>query len=157
MKKFKFQLETLLKVTKMRKDQAEVSFAESAKLLEEQREQLILLNEEMKQGLIDYNNLTDGKRINVGTLMTYNSFFAWKREQLSIQANTILQTQAEKKKRLKELTAIMNKLKSIEQIRQKRLEEFKTQALQEEQKFLDEVGLQLTIRAAKQGDKNDRS
>lgn len=153
MKKFKFQLETLLKVTKMRKDQAEVSFAESAKLLEEQREQLILLNEEMKQGLIDYNNLTDGKRINVGKLMTYNSFFAWKREQLSIQANAILQTQAEKKKRLKELTAIMNKLKSIEQIRQKRLEEFKKQALQEEQKFLDEVGLQLTIRAIKQGDK----
>jgi flagellar FliJ protein len=153
MKKFKFQLETLLKVTKMRKDQAEVSFAESAKILEEQREQLILLNEEMKQGLIDYNNLTDGKRINVGKLMTYNSFFAWKREQLSIQANAILQTQAEKKKRLKELTAIMNKLKSIEQIRQKRLEEFKKQALQEEQKFLDEVGLQLTIRAIKQGDK----
>ena len=85
--------------------------------------------------------------------MTYNSFFAWKREQLSIQANAILQTQAEKKKRLKELTAIMNKLKSIEQIRQKRLEEFKKQALQEEQKFLDEVGLQLTIRAIKQGDK----
>jgi flagellar FliJ protein len=153
MKKFKFQLETLLKVTKMRKDQAEVRFAESAKILEEQREQLILLNEEMKQGLIDYNNLTDGKRINVGKLMTYNSFFAWKREQLSIQANAILQTQAEKKKRLKELTAIMNKLKSIEQIRQKRLEEFKKQALQEEQKFLDEVGLQLTIRAIKQGDK----
>ena len=157
MKKFKFQLETLLKVTKMRKDQAEVSFAESAKILEEQREQLILLNEEMKQGLIDYNNLTGGKRINVGTLMTYNSFFAWKREQLSIQANTIMQTQAEKKKRLKELTVIMNKLKSIEQIRQKRLEDFKKAALHEEQKFLDEIGLQLTIRAIKQGDKNDRS
>ena len=33
MKKFRFQLETLLKVTRMKKDQAEVAFAEASKRL----------------------------------------------------------------------------------------------------------------------------
>ena len=34
MKKFKFQLDTLLKVTRMKRDEAEVKFAEAARLLE---------------------------------------------------------------------------------------------------------------------------
>ena len=37
MKKFRFQLETLLKVTRMKKEKAEVAFAEAVRKLEEAR------------------------------------------------------------------------------------------------------------------------
>ncbi len=78
MKKFRFQLDTLLKVTRMKKDEAEVKFAEVSRLLEQQRQQLAVLLEEMQQGQRDYENLTQAKHLTVGTLMTYNSFFGWK-------------------------------------------------------------------------------
>ena len=127
MKKFKFQLETLLKVTKMEKEKAEVELAKISKLLTEQQEYMEKLRQEMQQGQKDYERLTEGARITVGTLMTYNSFFAWKREQLQLQDEAILQSKAQKSKRLQELLAVRNKLESIEQLREKRFNEFKSQ------------------------------
>ena len=147
MKKFKFQLETLLKVTRMKKEDAEVKFAEVSRRLEEQKEQLHLLINEMEQGQRDYENLSrEGTRVNVGKLMSYNRFFAWKREQIEIQQDIILSTKGERQKKLKILMEVMTYLKSIEQLKEKRLQEYNEQAMLEEQKFLDELGLQLTMR-----------
>ena len=123
MKKFRFQLETLLKVTRMKKDEAEVGFAEASRLLEEQKRQLTVLLQEMQQGQRDYEGLTKVKHITVGTLMTYNSFFAWKREQIEMQQQAILQSRQNKQKKLRELMQVMNKLKSIEQLKEKRLQQ----------------------------------
>ena len=152
MKKFRFQLDTLLKVTRMKKDEAEVKFAEVSRLLEQQRQQLAVLLEEMQQGQRDYENLTQAKHLTVGTLMTYNSFFGWKREQIALQQEAILQSKAERQKRLRELLELMNKLKSIEQLREKRLKQYKEAMLFEEQKMLDEIGLQLYMRGTRQGE-----
>ena len=152
MKKFKFQLETLLKVTRMKKEDAEVKFAEVSRRLEEQKEQLHLLINEMEQGQRDYENLSrEGTRVNVGKLMSYNRFFAWKREQIEMQQNIILQMKAEKQKKLKILMDVMSYLKSIEQLKERRWQEYQAEALQEEQKMLDEIGLQLTMRRKREG------
>jgi len=152
MKKFKFQLETLLKVTKMEKEKAEVELAKISKLLKEQQEYMEKLRQEMQQGQKDYERLTEGARITVGTLMTYNSFFAWKREQLQLQDEAILQSKAQKSKRLQELLAVRNKLESIEQLREKRFNEFRQEQLFEEQKQLDEIGLQIYTRRVRRGE-----
>ena len=152
MKKFKFQLETLLKVTKMDKEKAEVELAKISKLLTEQQEYMEKLRQEMQQGQKDYERLTEGARITVGTLMTYNSFFAWKREQLQLQDEAILQSKAQKSKRLQELLAVRNKLESIEQLREKRFNEFRQEQLFEEQKQLDEIGLQIYTRRVRRGE-----
>jgi flagellar FliJ protein len=78
--------------------------------------------------------------------MSYNRFFAWKREQIEIQQDIILSTKGERQKKLKILMEVMTYLKSIEQLKEKRLQEYNEQAMFEEQKFLDELGLQLTMR-----------
>ena len=152
MKKFKFQLEALLKVTKMEKEKAEVELAKISKLLTEQQEYMEKLRQEMQQGQKDYERLTEGARITVGTLMTYNSFFAWKREQLQLQDEAILQSKVQKSKRLQQLLAIRNKLESIEQLREKRFNEFRQEQLFEEQKQLDEIGLQIYTRRVRRGE-----
>ena len=152
MEKFKFQLEALLKVTKMEKEKAEVELAKISKLLTEQQEYMEKLRQEMQQGQKDYERLTEGARITVGTLMTYNSFFAWKREQLQLQDEAILQSKAQKSKRLQQLLAIRNKLESIEQLREKRFNEFRQEQLFEEQKQLDEIGLQIYTRRVRRGE-----
>jgi flagellar FliJ protein len=147
MKKFKFQLETLLKVTRMKKEDAEVAFAEASRKVEEAREALDGLLKEMQQGQQEYEALsTEGTKVTVGRLMTFNSFFAWKREQIEMQQGILLQMRNERQKKLKELMDVMSYLKSIEQLKAKRLQEYREEAMQEEQKMLDEIGLQLTMR-----------
>ena len=147
MKKFKFQLETLLKVTRMKKEDAEVAFAEASRKVEEARGALDGLLKEMQQGQQEYEALsTEGTKVTVGRLMTFNSFLAWKREQIERQQGILLQMRNERQKKLKELMDVMSYLKSIEQLKEKRLQEYKEEAMQEEQKMLDEIGLQLTMR-----------
>ena len=147
MKKFRFKLETLLKVTRMNKEQAQVALALATREVEEARAQLSVYLQEMAQGHKDYAELTGaGKTISLGRLMTFNSFFNWKREQIESQQRVIMEKQAVRQKKMQELVAVMNKLKSIEQLKEKRLQQYMAEALQEEQKQLDEIGGQLYFR-----------
>lgn len=147
MKKFKFQLETLLKVTRRKKDEAEMAFAEVSRRLEEHRAQLQNLLQELQEGQAEYAGRTsEGKTITVDVIMIYTNFFNWKREQIERQQDLILKTIQERQQKLKKLTDLITYVKSIEQLKEKRLREYNAELLAEEQKFLDEVGLQLSIR-----------
>jgi len=147
MKKFTFQLETLLKVTRMKKEEAEVAFANAVRQLEDARAYQHRLLEEMHRGQMDYENLSkEGTRIKIGTLMSFNRFFGWKRQQIEDQQQVILAANAERQKRLKALMEQVRALKSIEKLKEQRLAEYKAEVLREEQKMLDEIGLQLTMR-----------
>ena len=147
MKKFRFQLETLLKVTRMKKEEAEVAFAKAVRALEEERAYQRQLLEEMAQGQRDYEKISkEGTHIKIGRLMSFNQFFGWKRQQIEDQQQVILRANAVRPKALKVLMEQMSALKSMEKLREKRLAEYKAEALREEQKMLDEIGLQLTMR-----------
>ncbi|MBQ3727802.1 MAG: flagellar export protein FliJ [Selenomonadaceae bacterium] len=147
MKKFKFQLETLLKVTKRKKDDAEMQFAESSRKLEECRARLQVLLREMAEGQKEFADMTsEGKKVTIGVIMTYNEFFNWKREQIEQQQQIILKATQDKQQKLKLLMQLMTYLKSIEQLKEKRRNEYNAEVLFEEQKLLDEIGLQLSMR-----------
>ena len=147
MKKFKFQLETLLKVTKRKKDDAELKFAESSRKLEECRARLQVLLKEMAEGQQEFADMTgEGKTVTIGVIMTYNEFFNWKRDQIEKQQQLILKATQDKQQKLKILMQLMTYLKSIEQLKEKRLREYNAEVLFEEQKLLDEIGLQLSMR-----------
>ena len=147
MKKFKFQLETLLKVTKRKKDDAEMQFAESSRKLEECRAKLQVLLREMAEGQKEFADMTsEGKTVTIGIIMTYNEFFNWKRNQIEKQQEVILKATQDKQQKLKILMQLMTYLKSIEQLKEKRLNEYNAVVLFEEQKMLDEIGLQLSMR-----------
>ena len=97
----------------------------------------------------EYSELTaEGKTVTVGIIMTYNNFFNWKREQIEQQQQLILKTMQERQQKLKKLMEVMTYLKSIEQLKEKRLREYNEEVLAEEQKFLDELGTQLHFRQA---------
>ena len=147
MKKFKFQLETLLKVTKRKKDDAEMKFAEASRKLEECRARLQILLRELAEGQSEFADKTSaGKTITVDVIMMYNSFFNWKRTQIEQQQDLILKATQDKQQKLKILMKLMTYLKSIEQLKEKRLNEYNAEVLFEEQKLLDEIGLQLSMR-----------
>ena len=132
-----------------KKEDAERLFAEATRKLEEERARLVDLLQEMQRVQAEYTEQTkEGKRISVGRLMTYTSYVNWKREQIEAQQQAIMQAQAERQKRLKELLELMSKLKSIEQLKEKRWQQYKEEVLFEESKQLDEIGLQLYMRKA---------
>ena len=147
MKKFKFQLETLLKVTKRKKDDAEMKFAESSRKLEECRAKLQILLSELAEGQEEFAKMTaEGKTVTIGIIMMYNQFFNWKRDQIEKQQELILKATQDKQQKLKILMQLMTYLKSIEQLKEKRRNEYNAELLFEEQKMLDEIGLQLSMR-----------
>ncbi|MBE8951595.1 MAG: flagellar export protein FliJ [Quinella sp. 1Q7] len=147
MKKFKFQLETLLKVTKRKKDDAEQKFAEASRKLEELRARLQVLLRELAEGQAEFANKTsEGKTITVDIIMMYNSFFNWKRVQIEQQQDLILKATQDKQQKLQTLMKLMTYLKSIEQLKERRFNEYTAELLAEEQKLLDEIGLQLSMR-----------
>lgn len=147
MKKFRFQLETLLKVTRRKRDDAEMKFAEVSRRLEDHRARLQTMLQELQAGQREYAEMTGvGRTVNVDVIVTYNNFFNWKREQIEQQQQLILKTMQERQQKLKALMEIMTYLKSIEQLKDKRLREYNDEILFEEQKMLDEIGLQLHMR-----------
>ena len=149
MKKFRFKLETLLGVTRRKKEDAERRFAEATRALEEARAKLTEYLQDMQKVQAEYAESTKaGKRISVGRVMTYTSYVNWKRQQIEQQQQTILEVQTVRQQRLKELLAIMSKLKAIEQLKEKRLQQYKDELRFEENKMLDEIGLQLYMRKA---------
>ena len=149
MKKFRFKLETLLGVTRRKKEDAERRFAEATRALEEARAKLAEYLQDMQKVQAEYTEQTKaGKRISVGRVMTFTSYVNWKRQQIEQQQQTILEAQNVRQQRLKELLEMMSKLKSIEQLKEKRLQQYKDEILFEENKVLDEIGLQLYMRKA---------
>ncbi len=149
MKKFRFKLETLLGVTRRKKEDAERRFAEATRALEEARAKLAEYLQDMQKVQAEYAEQTKaGKRISVGRVMTFTSYVNWKRQQIEQQQQTILEAQNARQQRLKELLEMMSKLKSIEQLKEKRLQQYKDELLFEENKMLDEIGLQLYMRKA---------
>ena len=149
MKKFRFKLETLLGVTRRKKEDAERRFAEATRALEEARAKLTEYLQDMQKVQAEYAESTKaGKRISVGRVMTFTSYVNWKRQQIEQQQQVILEAQNMRKQRLKELLEMMSKLKAIEQLKEKRLQQYKDELLFEENKMLDEIGLQLYMRKA---------
>ena len=149
MKKFRFKLETLLGVTRRKKEDAERRFAEATRALEEARAKLTEYLQDMQKVQAEYAESTKaGKRISVGRVMTFTSYVNWKRQQIEQQQQVILEAQNMRQQRLKELLEMMSKRKTIEQRKEKRLQQYKDELLFEENKMLDEIGLQLYMRKA---------
>ena len=106
-----------------------------------------VLLSELAEGQKEFADMTgEGKTVTIGIIMMYNEFFNWKRREIAKQQEVILKATQDKQQKLKILMQLMTYLKSIEQLKEKRLREYNAELLFEEQKMLDEIGLQLSMR-----------
>lgn len=146
MKKFKFRLAAVLKVAQIKKEQAEIAFAEASNVVIKEEEKLKKFELELDTGLKSYESIENTK-ITIGLLTSYNTYFFRLRTQIDQQKHVINEAEKVRQERLAAFREALNKLKTIEQLKAKRLEEFKAEQLIEEQKELDEIGLQIHARA----------
>jgi flagellar FliJ protein len=150
MKRFKFQLAAVLKVAQLKKDRAEIAFAEAVEKLKREEEILKGYEEELKAAYEDYNLLTaPNKNITAAELIMYSRYFARLKSQMERQRQKIAAAEKNRQEKLKILRDEMNHLKTIEKLKEKRRQEFMAAELAEEQKNLDEIGLQIYVRTAR--------
>lgn len=145
MKKFKFQLAALLKVTKMKKEQAEIEFAESSQRLLKEQRVLKKIEEEEQENICEYYKIAQNS-VKINDLVFYSSYFEHVKKRKNQQALAIVEAETYNQQCLQVLREAMSKLKTIEQLREKRLDQFKQIMLEEEQKELDEIGLKIYTR-----------
>ena len=145
MKNFKFQLATLLKVSERKKDQAQILFAEATNNLLAEEEQMKNVLDAYEECLQNYYEITK-KSIGIDELKTYAVYFEKLQNDIKIQQEKVNEAIGYKNECLKNLEVEIGKLKTIEQLKDKKMEEYKTDLLQTEQKELDEIGLQLYTR-----------
>ena len=148
MKKFRFRLATVLKVSQIKREQAEIDFAVASNFLLKQQQLLVDYENELSQEMQNYYNMAN-QRVTIEKLTSYGSYFDRMRNQIQRQQQTIVEVEVKRKEKLEMLQVAMCKLKTIEQLRDKRFEEFQKEQLFEEQKELDEIGLQIYTRMAR--------
>lgn len=148
MKKFRFRLATVLKVSQIKKEQAEIDFAEATNLLLQQMQSLVEYENELSQGMQNYYSM-ENQSVTIDKLTSYGSYFDRMRNQIQRQQQAIVDAEENKREKLEILQVAMSKLKTIEQLRDKRFEEYQKEQIFEEQKELDEIGLQIYTRMAR--------
>lgn len=139
---------TVLKVSQIKKEQAEIDFAEATNFLLQQMQSLVEYENELSQGMQNYYNM-ENQSVTIDKLTSYGSYFDRMRNQIQRQQQAIVDAEENKREKLEILQVAMSKLKTIEQLRDKRFEEYQKEQIFEEQKELDEIGLQIYTRMAR--------
>lgn len=145
MQKFHFRLETLLKYRTMQKEQIEIKFAQATQVMEAERERLVEMNETMAKNM---EVLRDKQQevLPVETLKVFQNFFDKIKEEICGQSQRVQAAEQYQAQCLRELEDIVKQVDIVEKLRVKRVLQYRLEQLAEEQKTLDEIGLQLHVR-----------
>lgn len=145
MQKFKFRLEALLKVRLMEEEQAQVKVAEATQLSNIEKSLLNDISVKLAANLTDIRN----KRQQLPTVDTLNILQLYDdklRVDRSQQQSRLEDAENYRQQCIRQLEIAIQQRKLVEKLRDKKLSEFNFSINQEEQKSLDEIGIQLYTR-----------
>lgn len=139
MKKFKFKLETVLKV-KIRVEELRQKELKEAEVRREQaRRQLIQRQEEVQATVANYREQFQAS-IDLNKANDYHRFLLWLNKQVELAMQRLEQCEQEVRERRLKLMEATREKKVLEKLKEKAYEEYKAEELREEIKFLDELG-----------------
>lgn len=145
MKSFKFRLETLLKFRKMQKEQAQISFWQATNQFRMAKEKLTRLEEKLLEN-INLLRTFQQDVLPVETFKTFQYYFDKIKKEIQQQEENVRLADEYRKKCLKILEEAVKSHKAVEKFREKKVQDYQAALLKEEQKMLDEIGLQLYVR-----------
>lgn len=145
MKKFRFRLETLLKFRKMEEEQAQLKMTEASIRLYKEQE---LLNQLQNNLVVSFDllNQEHSGSPTIETLKTFGYYIDKIKREIIHQQEQVAKAEIYRQECLVGLEAAMKQRKLVDNLREKRLEQYHTELLQEEQKVLDELGTQAFMR-----------
>jgi flagellar FliJ protein len=145
MKKFQFRLETLLKYREIREEQAQLVFTESDTIFRSEKSILEKL-ESILADTIESLYQKQEKSITADELHQYSSYIVATENKISIQTRRVASAEKYRLECLKKLEETMKERKVVENLKTKLQEKHYIEFLREEQKYLDEIGMQANIR-----------
>ncbi len=148
MKKFKFRLDTLLRVRQLQKEQAQLNFAAAVSRVMAAKTLLEQLQLQLAENMASFHTVQN-KPISIEFIRSYHYYFNKMQENIEGQQQSVQQAEQQQQQCLNALNTAVNKFKIIEKLRFKRLDQFKAEVLCEEQHYLDDVGMQIYARQAR--------
>jgi flagellar FliJ protein len=142
---FEFRLETLLKFRRMQEEQAQIKLAEATAQYVAERERLAALEAELAAHVADYRR-TLSEPVTVSVLKMFRDYNDKLKGDISLQHVRVDAAAHRRQECLTALEEAARARKLVEKLREKRLAQYQAEALLEEQKLLDELGLQAFVR-----------
>lgn len=144
MKKFKFRLETLLKYRKILEDQARLELAEADRRLKEEQSKLKKLEDDLNR-TIEALYQKQSETVTAEELSLYSSYISRLKHNITMQEIKVAEAEKYRFECLKKLEEAMRRRKLVESLKDKQLKNYYIELLREEQKYLDEIGTQISI------------
>ena len=145
MKPFRFRLEALLEFRKMQKEQSQIAFVQATNQLSNEKEILIELEAKLAES-IALRNTRQQQSLTIDIFKSFRYYFDKISGDIAKQNQCIIQASEHREECLRTLSDAEKKYKIVEKFREKKLQHYQMEAINEEQKLLDEIGLQIYIR-----------
>lgn len=148
MRRFKFRLQSLLDFRERQKEQAQAKTAAAEQQLQQSQQLLQQLDAELVQSAANFYQQQHNKAISINTFKVFNNYLDKIKREITAQQDKVYQAETYYAACRRELNVLSKNCKLIEQIKDKGWQDYKHQMLAEEQKTLDELGLQAYVRAS---------
>lgn len=145
MQSFKFRLETLLKFRKMQKEQAQITFWQATNQFRIEKEKLNSLQGKLLEN-INLLRTFQQRLLSVETFKSFQYYFDKMKEEIHKQEESVRSADEYRQNCLSILEDSMKNCKVVEKFREKKFQNYQVELIKEEQKMLDEIGLQLYVR-----------
>lgn len=145
MQSFTFRLETLLKFRKMQKEQVQIAFWQATNQFQIEKQVLVELESKLSQNIEQLQNYQQDA-LTIETLRAYQYYFEKIKNEITKQKERVQAFDEKRRECLRNLEEAVKKHKLVEKFREKKLQHFQDEIVKEEQKILDEIGLQLYVR-----------
>lgn len=145
MLRFRFRLEALLKYRKLQTNQAQAKLGQA---ITEWQNQLAMLNTLYGQAeqLTDHLREIQQTAITVDELIACHEYGQFLKSSIKQQKEAVLKAEQYCEICREQLSEALKRQKLVEKIKEKRWNQFSEEMLRQEQKELDEIGLQLHVR-----------
>jgi len=145
MKPFSFRLEALLEFRKLQKEQSQITFLQATNQLRSEKELLTELEDKLAEN-IALLNTRQQQSLPIEIFKSFQDYFDKISKDIVKQNQCVLQADAHREECLLVLTEAERNHKIVEKFREKKLQNYQIEALNEEQKLLDEIGIQIYTR-----------
>lgn len=145
MQPFRFRLETLLKFRRMKEEEAQIQLAHSTSVFMQEKEKLEACEQQLA-GHIETIRSQQQQPVTVATLKMLHDYHDKIKKDINSQQIRLVDAATRRREDLAVLEQAMKAHKLVKKLREKRLLQYQTEMLRDEQKHLDELGLQVFSR-----------
>lgn len=141
MKPFVFKLETLLEIRKKHEEKANIKLSQAHAALRTAKEFLQQLQTQQQESFIEFRQKQANKEVSVTDCQVWYNFLSFLKKEIEKQEDVVEKAKQEVLIALKEVEIAMKDRKTVERLKEKRLEQYRIELLKEEQKILDEIAV----------------